>query len=488
MGFGEIAVILHPEYIIQFNIKAKFMDKRRVFKLGKTLSRRVLTGIMACVCMSVLFTSCSEEGKDEAPGLWTPLEEIATFPGDTVLVQGQVSNYIGLNRVDIKCDAWNISQTYELQGKQSKVFNYNYQMAVPQDATFGAELTVTVTDKEGKSTVKTIPMTYLPDTTAPVAQNDMPWQVSVDFAPELGYGVYAQVIRMTDDRQLKSCVVNIPALGYEKTYELKGRSFTVTEQILVSQTGEFPMTVTIKDESDNEKVYEQQIVCMLAEDEDGYEDYPVMWMFNASENVGDYIDGFFAPLIRQDSYQYQGSFYADKDGYQLYVVPAKTADSNVFGVSPYVSSKLMNKTGYVKPITIEKAGYYGLWIDVQAHAFSIWDLDTSSAYTGSLTFSGCGFKDFGDWGTPETEMTRNGFRYTQTLEQNGSYTDTRYYYAARVSDWGWILRYWSDANGCGWWVDDAGYGGSVGTYTSDYDGKVEVTFDTALLWGTIKKK
>ena len=487
MPFGKITVILQQKSN-SIRTKAKFMDKKKVFKLSKTLGYKVLTGIVACVCMSVLSTSCSEEGKDEAPGLWTALDAIKTFPGDTVLVQGQVSNYIGLSRVDIKCDAWGISQSYQLQGKQSKVFNYNYQMAVPQDATFGADLTVTVTDKEGKTTTKAILMTYLDDTTKPWCTNDMPWQVSVDFDPELGYGVYAQTLNMADDRQLKSCVVSIPALGYEKNYELKGRSFNVTEQIQVSLTGEFPMTVTVKDETGNETVYDQQIVCMLAEDEDGFEDYPVMWMFCASENPGDYMDGFFAPLNRQDAYQYKGSFYADKDGYQLYVVPAKATDSNVFGISPYVSSKLMNKTGYVKPITIEKKGYYGLWIDVQAHAFSVWELDTSAAYTGSLTLSGCGFKDFGDWGTPDTEMTRNGFRYTQTVDQNGSYSDTRYYYAARVSDWAYILRFWSDANGCGWWEDTGGYGGNVGTYVSDYDGLVEVTFDTALLWATIKKK
>lgn len=464
------------------------MDKRKAFKLSKTLSRKVLAYITACVCMLLPLTSCNEEGKDEVPGLWTALEKIATFPGDTVLVQGQVSNFIGLSQMNIKCEAWSISQTYHLQGKQSKVFNYNYRMAVPQDATFDAELIVTVTDKNGKSTVKTIPMTYLPDTETPVAQNDMPSQVSVDYDIEMGYGVYLQNIRMADNRQLKSCAVNIPDLDYEKIYELKGRTFTVSEQIEVKKTGTFPMTVTITDESDNKKVYEQQIVSMLAEDEDEYDNYPIMWMFNADEKSGDYIDGFFAPLIRQADYQYQGSFYAGKDGYKIFVVPQKSTDSNVFGVSPYVGSKLMNKTGYVVPITIEKAGYYGLWIDIQAHSFSIWELDTSSAYTGSLTFSGCGFKDFGDWGTPDAEMTRNGFRYTQLLEQNGNYTDTRYYYAARVSDWGWVLRFWSDAAGCGWWVDDGGYGGSVGTYTSDYDGKVEVTFDTALLWGSIKKK
>ena len=89
--------------------------------------------------------------------------------------------------------------------------------------------------------------------------------------------------------------------------------------------------------------------------------------------------------------------------------------------------------------------------------------------------------------TPATEMVRNGYRYTSTLHQIGSYSSTRQYYAARVSDWGYVLRYWGDATGCGWWEDTTSAGGGVASYASDYDGVVQITFDTAILWATIKK-
>ncbi len=433
-------------------------------------------------------TACSSDDANHRPGLWTAQDIIETFPGDTVLVQGQVSNYIGMRSVEIRCDEWGISQKYELQGEHSKVFDYNYRMAVPANATFDAELKITVTDTEGTENKKTIAMTYLPDTEAPVATNDMPWQLNVDFDAAAGAGTYNFSLSATDGRELKQVTIEIPGINYSKSFEMKGRAAHVTEKILIAQAGTFPMTVTLADAAGNEKVYYQQLVVMLAEDEDPISDYPIMWMVNAAENADDYLYGYYAPMTRQGAYQYQGSFYADKDGYQFYIVPTKTMSSNIFGVSPYVSSKLMNKAGYVVPVTIEQQGYYGLWIDIQAHTWSIWNLDTQNAYTGSLTFSGCGFKDFSDWGTPATEMTRDGFRYVQTVTQDGAYSGTRQYYAARVSDWGWILRYWSDANGCGWWVDDGGYGGSVGTYESNYDGEVEITFDTAILWATVKKK
>jgi hypothetical protein len=163
-------------------------------------------------------------------------------------------------------------------------------------------------------------------------------------------------------------------------------------------------------------------------------------------------------------------------------------DGDLFGVSPYVNSKLMNNNDYVVPVTVAESGYYGVWIDLQAHTYSMWKLEPSATtYTGSLTVSGCGFSDFADWGTPATEMARNGYRYTSTLHQIGSYSSTRQYYAARVSDWGYVLRYWGDATGCGWWEDTTSAGGGVASYASDYDGVVQITFDTAILWATIKK-
>lgn len=472
------------------NIKAKFMEKKKFFKLSKTLGGRVLMGIMACVCMSVLSTSCSEEGKDEAPGLWTALDAIQTFPGDTVLVQGQVSNYIGLSRVDIKCAAWDISQTYNLQGKQSKVFNYNYQMAVPQTATFtqGMVLKVTATDTDGQSSVREIPITFLPDTTEPWCENAMPATVGVFFNDVEQKGIYELSLTMCDDRCLKDVTVSIPTISYSKTTELNAITASITDEIVFPAEDTYTMTVCVTDTTGNQKVYSQDLLVMK-EEEDPIADYPYMWLINADENESNYLDGYYAPLTRDGEYQYKCNFYADKDGFKFYLTKDKTQDTNVFGVSPYVSSKLMNRAGYVEPITIEKAGYYWLWIDLQAHSYAYGELDTSAAYTGSLRFAGQGYADWGagTWGYMTEDMTRNGYRYTYTVKQNGdqSWHD---YYAYNDDTWSYILRYWSGASGCGWWEDTGSYGGSVAGYDSTYDGDVEVTFDTAILWATIKKK
>ena len=102
--------------------------------MKKNLTKLVL------LLVTVTMAACSEDGADQNPGLWTALDKIETFPGDTVLVTGQVSNYIGMRSVEITCAAWGIDKVYMLDGEHSKVFTYNYRMPVPQDATFDQQL------------------------------------------------------------------------------------------------------------------------------------------------------------------------------------------------------------------------------------------------------------------------------------------------------------------------------------------------------------
>lgn len=455
--------------------------------------KKKFSRLMLLMAISLMVASCSEEGKDEAPGLWTALDQIETFPGDTVLVAGQVSNYVGLDKIEITCQAWGINKVYTLDGKHSKVFTYNYRMPVPQDATFDQQLNVTVTDINGLSSSKTLAMTFIPDTEAPKRLTDIPSQISVNYDPLTGTGTYSLDMTVSDDRQLKQASISIADFAINETIELAGRQATVKRDIAINGIGTYAMSITLEDATGNTMTYEHEIISMLAEDEDPIDNYNLMWIVNASESADDYLDGYYLPINHaydgdnKIPYVYQGKFYADKDGYQFYLTAEKRMDGNLFGTSPYVSSKLMNKQGYVVPITIEKKGYYGLWIDIQNHQWSVWETDASGAYTGSLTVSGCGFKDFGDWGVAAEEMKRDGYRYTYTLNQDGAYTGDRQYYAARVSDWGYALHWWADANGCGWWEDTGGWGGQNGSYVSDYDGKVEIMFDTAILWGSVRK-
>ena len=101
------------------------------------------------------------------PGLYAAQEVIETFPGDTVTVSGTVSNYMGLASVTLSCEAWGIEKVYDLAAQEPVVFNYNYRMVVPDDATFEEDLDIVVLDKNGLDNRKTVLLKYLPDMTAP---------------------------------------------------------------------------------------------------------------------------------------------------------------------------------------------------------------------------------------------------------------------------------------------------------------------------------
>ena len=443
--------------------------------------------ISLLLALMYFVVGCDDDKEDVAPGLYVMSDEIETFPGDTVLVSGTASNYVGLESVTLSCEQWGIHKVYELGGQKPKVFNYNYQLIVPKNASFEEHLLITIRDVDGRESKKNVLLTYVADMESPVMQTQLPSRIAVDFDAVANKGSWNLNVKFTDDRELKDIRLQIPSMQIDETVKVTGRNGELKRTIDFT-TGEFPVTLMITDAGGNETVVTTTVVVMLAEEEEPFEDYPVMWVVNASEKADDYLDGYYAPMTRKGEYQYEGKIYADKANFQIYFTAEKTMDGDLFGVSPYVNSKLMNNNGYVVPVTVAESGYYGVWIDLQAHTYSMWKLEPSATtYTGSLTVSGCGFSDFADWGTPATEMVRNGYRYTSTLHQIGSYSSTRQYYAARVSDWGYVLRYWGDATGCGWWEDTTSAGGGVASYASDYDGVVQITFDTAILWATIKK-
>lgn len=435
--------------------------------------------LLAALCFVV---GCDDDKEDVAPGLYVASEEIETFPGDTVLVSGTASNYTGLESVTLSCENWGIHKVYDLKGQKPKVFNYDYRLIVPKNATFEDHLLITIRDVNGWETKKNVLLAYIADMTSPVMQTQLPERISVDFNTTTNKGSWNLNVKFTDDRELKSIRMQIPDIQMDETVEVSGRSGELKRTIDFT-TGEFPVTLTLSDAGGNETIVRTTIVVMLAEEEDPIQDYAQMYVVNAGENPDDYVNGYYRYMDRKDAYQYEGKFYASTDNTEIYFVPAKSMEGDLYGTSPYVSSKLMNKNGYVVPVILPKKGYYGIWIDLNAHTYSIWEYEIpSGSYTGALCVSGTGFT-IGDWGAPAENMKKvdNDYRYEYDMELVDGYSgDYQYYFYS--PDWAHVFR--ADTAG-NWWFESAT--GSCVIYKTDYAGKVKVTFDTAAPWGTIKK-
>ena len=436
-----------------------------------------LTIYTALMTIAAIFVSgCSNEYDDVTPGNET--ERIETFPGDTVSVAGTASNGSPISFVSLVCEAWGVNQVYDRTAYEDNVFDYEYQLIVPKDATFNQVLTVTVKCENGKSTVREIPISFLPDTSAPTVTPAFNAQVGVDFDTEQQKAVWDINFTAMDDRRLKLVHISIPALSYDETVEVSDRSASVKKTVEFTTTGSYPCVITIEDASGNKSVHNIEVMVMLSETENPIQDYPGMYVVDANENPDDYIDGYYRWMDRKGEYQYEGKFYATTDNSKIFFTPERNLDGDLYGVSPYVSSKLMNNNGYAVPVTINKAGYYGIWIDLQAHTYSIWALEIpTDAYTGALCVTGEGFT-IGNWAL-SAEMTKiTDYRYTGTVSLVEGYGD--YVYCLTSPDWSCQFH----GDGKYWWIAS---GGANLTFHTDYSGEVIVTFDTAYPWGTIKK-
>lgn len=443
--------------------------------------KKILSNMYALLTILILVTACNEEHEDLRPGLYTSKELIETFPGDTVLVSGTVSNYIGISSITLKCEAWKIEKTYDLSVHKPTVFNYNYQMIVPKTATFDQNMEITVSDKNGLENKRTIPLKFLPDTESPAVVQAPAAQTGLDFDTSTGKAVWNLNMKFTDDRALKSVRLQITGLNMDEVIPMNGREDALTRLIEFTSQGSYPVTITVTDESANELVLQTEILVMLAEEEDPIQDYPQMYVVDATENPDDYINGYYRYMDHKGEYQYEGKFYAATDNAKIYFVPAKSMDGDLYGVSPYVSSRLMNKNGYVVPVTLPAKGYYGIYIDLNLHSYSIWNLEIpADVCTDPLWMSGTGF-DFTDWGASDEMIKTDSYHYEVETQIKGDYADDRQYYFYSS---GWARVFRSDAAG-NWWFESAS--GSAVIFKTDYNGKVKVTFDTAAPWGTIKR-
>lgn len=451
--------------------------------------------MIGVLCALLMMAACTEEGSDKRPGLWTELDLIETYPGSVVLLKGQASNYIGLKSVKISCAAWDIDQVYQLDGEHSKVFNFNYQLQVPADAEFDQQLLITVTDTEGSEQKKVITMTYAPDTEAPAVAEELPAEIGIEIENQGDEVSYPLVLNVTDARGLKNAIISIPALGVNDEIVLSGTEATIEKTITVSEGGEYDMTVTITNVSGNARVMKTVLKVMPPEVEYPVSQYKQMYMVLADESADDYLFGYYRFLETtkvdgtQQEQQYSNRWnepvYIPKDGQKVLFVPTQSMNGDIFGASPRLSSKVLNNRDYVVPIVVEKAGYYNVWIDTKNHKYTFTPYEVSAdAVQGDLKLITTAGFAIGDWQFSES-MTRDGYRYSVTMAVTEGASSCGF--CLTQGGWDDGFRYGAGDGWESWWKNSWNGASDVATFNPKGATQVEVTFDTAALWATVKK-
>lgn len=440
--------------------------------------------LMMVISVAGLILACQKEGADVKPGLYTEMETIKTFATDTVRVKGTASNYVGLSSVVLRWEAWELEEVYDLSSQKPVVFNFDYQLIVPADAKFSdVSMDVIVTDVNGLETVRNIAIEELADFIPPTASPALPEQVAVAYDPASGKGEITFSFNLYDRRGLKSAKIDVPGISVSESVDLSGMTAAYSKKLTFTESGNYDVTVTFTDLAGNNLVMTTEAVVMIEVASDPIQEWPNLFLFDAAGNPDDYVDGFFKYMDADAAtpYAYQTTFYASSADMKVYLAPTKSLDGDLIGVDPNVSTKLMNKNGYVAPISVPGQGYYGIWVDLQNGTFSYWEIDPEASATKcaeDIWVSGTGFSSFADWGATAEAMTRDGYRFTQNLSINAG-TLAYYFYTS-----GWARVFRADADSY-WWFESA-EGGTAAPAT-DYTGEVQITFDSVLPHSVIKK-
>lgn len=440
--------------------------------------------LMMVISVAGLFLACQKEGADVKPGLYTEMETIKTFATDTVRVKGTASNYVGLSSVVLRCEAWELEEVYDLSSQKPVVFNFDYQMIVPSDAEFSdVSMDVVVTDVNGLESTKNIAIQEQADFIPPTASPVLPEQLAVPYDPTTGNGEITLSFNFYDRRGLKSVKIDVPDISLSESMELSGMNAAYSKTLTFTESGNYEVTITVTDLAGNNLVMTGEAVVMVEVKSDPIQEWPNLFLFDASGNSDDYVDGFFKYMDADAAtpYAYQTTFYASSADMKLYLAPTKSLEADLIGLDPNVSTKLMNKNGYVAPISVPGQGYYGIWVDLQNGTFSFWEVDPEASATKcseDIWISGTGFSSFADWGATAEPMTRDGYRFTQNLAINAG--PLAYYFY--TSGWARVFR--ADADSY-WWYESAD--GGTAEPSTDYTGAVEITFDSVLPHCVIKK-
>ena len=458
--------------------------------LEKMIGRLLISVIL------ITYLSGCDNASDVPPGLSVEISEIKTFPGDNVMLRGMASAVDGIEKIEITCANWNVDKMIDLSNHKPKIFNYSYTFTVPENAgnQFNESITIAIVDVDGNTTRKNIPVTFLADITPPVFNSKPASPVSVDFDVLALEGNYLLKLTLSDDRALSMLTITIPGINLNKNIILSGKTQSIEENITFLEAGTFEGNITVEDKTGNKAVFQVEFIVIPSEDEDAISDYAQMYIINAEETPDSYLLGYYIYMSRINAYQYRAKFYAAKDDTKVAFVPTQKITDDYFGLSPFVSTKLMNKNGYAVPINIAQKGYYTVDIDIQNKTYSIVSYTPAAlSYTGALNITGVGFA-FADW-TMSPNMTQmeagNDYRFTVDV---GVVLSESQIVTFCFTNSSWSPQWKPDGNAgapataaqiTGWSVRSAG--GNFEDYLQG-PGMYTVTFDLETLWATISAK
>ncbi len=351
----------------------------------------------ATVALSgMMFQSCSDDNgysavDGQAPTITLASNIIHAEPGRSFSIQGDIKDADGIKSIRLKNEGMLLDKTINLLEIYSDSLLHEYKLDYAytpssewtDDSDFPLE--VTVEDVVGHTSTATINVKGDGDYTLPKFTNAPDTKLYVPLSEP--YLLVSATV--SDNKALQSIVVEIPGIEVYDSVLIKGNEYEYNEEFeFPSQEADYEMNIRLYDGMNN--MTSTSTVIKLSD----AIDFEKMYLADVTSAADLTSDVYGVPMLidHVGEFQYCAHYYNQKAGTPIRFIPQKTSFGPIcYGVDE--STNTITKGSSVKPIILDKVGYYEITFNIMTGEYAVNDWTPT---TKKMTLNGTTTVDFND--------------------------------------------------------------------------------------------
>ncbi len=351
----------------------------------------------ATVALSgMMFQSCSDDNgysavDGQAPTITLASNIIHAEPGRSFSIQGDIKDADGIKSIRLKNEGMLLDKTINLLEIYSDSLLHEYKLDYAytpssewtDDNDFPLE--VTVEDVVGHTSTATINVKGDGDYTSPKFTNAPDSKLYVPLSEP--YLLVSATV--SDNKALQSIVVEIPGIEVYDSVLIKGNEYEYNEEFeFPSQEADYEMNIRLYDGMNN--MTSTSTVIKLSD----AIDFEKMYLADVTSAADLTSDVYGVPMLidHVGEFQYCAHYYNQKAGTPIRFIPQKTSFGPIcYGVDE--STNTITKGSSVKPIILDKVGYYEITFNIMTGEYAVNDWTPT---TKKMTLNGTTTVDFND--------------------------------------------------------------------------------------------
>lgn len=305
-------------------------------------------------------------------------------PNKTLTVQGNASaTDVGLKSIRIQMNDWYLDKTITFNDSIVKSYDLNYKFLVPSDASLSKSyvVTVTATDRAGKTAVSTINVAMDGDFDVPVFKTVPDAALTLVVAPTTE--TFRASFKLSDNKALGYILIKSgDPLNISDSIPLKGTSATVQKDYTIPNSlSSYTFTYTLADSAGNQ--ISQSTVLTVSE----MPDFDKMYLADVktSEELNSDLFGVPMRIDHTGAYTYQADYYSAAPNTEVRFIPQKTDfQPNCFGLDPTKTTIIDDPNAL--PIVLPEKGYYKINFNTKTGTYSYSKYTPTEPTPNSLTY------------------------------------------------------------------------------------------------------